>query len=430
VTRVPVFLSLLAFAAPVRAQDTLSLDALQRAAVRRDPRAGQFALEDSAAALRIGAIRTGRLPRLTLAGDGSVQSEVTTFGGSLPGVDIPVPPKEQYQATLRVDQLLYDGGAIAGRQAVERARLARARAGVQTTLYGLRGEVNAAFFRALLLQERLAEVDALIVDLDARLGLVRAHVEEGTALPGDSALVLAELLSARQDRTGLDRERRAQLEVLERLTGESIDDADRLAEPSLATRVDSVRALPGGVPRARPEFASFERARRTLDAERSALGAGLRPQISAFAEGGVGRPGLDLFERSTHGFWLAGVRVRWSPWDWGGTHRQQDALEVERRIVDTNEEALAERLGRDVRDDLAEIDRLTELLDTDDRIVALREQVERQALAQLEEGTITATDYIDRRTELLRARLALRQHSVELVRARAGYLTTLGLGVK
>lgn len=416
--------------APLRAQQPPGLAELQRAAVRHDPRSAQFALLDSAAALRIGAIGTERLPRLTLGADGTYQSEVVSFGGTIAGVDLPVPPRDQYEATLRVEQLLYDGGAIAGRRAVERADLDRARADLETTLYGLRMEVNDAFFRTLLLQERLAETDALLVDLDSRLGLLRARVEEGAALPGDSAIVLAELLTARQDRLGLEAEREAALEVLERLTGEPIAAPDGLSSPTLAARVDSVRGLPGAVPRTRPEFAAFERARRALAARRGVLGAQLRPTMSVYAEGGVGRPGLDLFERSAHGFWVAGVRVRWSPWDWSGTRRQQDALDVERRIVETSEAALVERLGRDVRDDLADIDRLTALLDTDARIVELREQVERQASAQLEEGTITATDYVERRTELLRARLALRQHRVQLARARAGYLTTLGLGVQ
>jgi len=385
-------------------------------------------LQDSASAFRLTAIGTARLPSLTLAGDGAVQSEITSFGGTIAGVDLPVAPKEQYSATLQVEQLLWDGGAIAGRQAVERARLARSRASLETTLYGLRMEVNGSFFRARLLDARLAATDALLDDLDARLELIRVRVEEGTALPGDSALVLAELLSARQERGGLERQRTAALEELERLTGETISGADRLAATDLAARVDSARAAEG-VPRLRPEFASFARARELLDAEARARGAALRPQISAYAQGGVGRPGLDLFDRSTHGFWLAGIRIRWSPWDWGGTRAGTRALEVERRIVDTNEAELVTRLDREVRDDLAEIDRLTTLLATDDRIVALREQVEQQALAQLEEGTITASDYIERRTELQRARLARAQHGIELAGARATYLTTLGLGV-
>jgi outer membrane protein TolC len=66
-------------------------------------------------------------------------------------------------------------------------------------------------------------------------------------------------------------------------------------------------------------------------------------------------------------------------------------------------------------------------LDVDERIVLLREQVERQARAQLEERAITAADYVTVRTDLDDARVARLRHQIELAQAQAGYLTTLGI---
>ena len=62
----------------------------------------------------------------------------------------------------------------------------------------------------------------------------------------------------------------------------------------------------------------------------------------------------------------------------------------------------------------------------DERVVALRTEIERQARAQHDEGTITTADYIETRTDVLDAHLALQRHRVELAQARATYLTTLG----
>lgn len=426
-TRYLLALLLLPLAKPALAQDTLRLGALQEAATERDPRARQFALRDSATALRLDAINTGRLPRITVAGDASVQSDVTSFGGTLPGgASVPQPPKERYQATVTVEQLLYDGGEVSQRRAVEKARLAEARAGIATELNALRGEVNQAFFSTLLLQERLEEIDVLITDLHSRLSLVSARVQEGVALAGDSAVILAELLETRQTRAQVEADRHAALEVLERLTETPINSADRLALPDLARQVESTRAR-DSEPRTRPEFAGFERSRELLEEQRRALASERLPRIVAFGQGGVGRPGLDQFNRSLDDFWMAGLQLRWSPWDWGRVSSEQDALEIQREIVTTEEAAFADRIDREVRNDLAAIDRLVAILATDDQIVLLREQVEQQALARLEEGVITATEYVDRRGELLRARLAGRQHRVELARAQAGYLTTLGL---
>ena len=63
----------------------------------------------------------------------------------------------------------------------------------------------------------------------------------------------------------------------------------------------------------------------------------------------------------------------------------------------------------------------------DEKVVALRTEVERQARAQYDEGTITTADYVETRTDVLEARLTLDRHRVELAQARASYLTTLGL---
>ncbi|HEV7589980.1 MAG TPA: hypothetical protein VGO40_17825, partial [Longimicrobium sp.] len=99
-------------------------------------------------------------------------------------------------------------------------------------------------------------------------------------------------------------------------------------------------------------------------------------------------------------------------------------------MVETEEAALAARLERQVEGDLRAIARLRETLSTDERIVALREQVERQARAQLGERAITAVAYVDVRTDLQDARLLRQRHRVELARARAGYLTTLGIELR
>jgi outer membrane protein TolC len=46
------------------------------------------------------------------------------------------------------------------------------------------------------------------------------------------------------------------------------------------------------------------------------------------------------------------------------------------------------------------------------------------------EGVVTASEYLDRTTELLGAQLDRARHRVELAQARARLLTTLGLEVQ
>ena len=152
--------------------------------------------------------------------------------------------------------------------------------------------------------------------------------------------------------------------------------------------------------------------------------------FSAFGRAGYGKPGLDFLNRGFDTYWLAGVQVRWAPWTWGTSARDREVLALQREIVETSEAAFARQLRRGVEGDLATIDRVTDALVLDARIVALRTDVEREARARFGEGVITSADYVAREAELLAARVALAQHRVELAQAQARLLTTLGYEVR
>lgn len=401
--------------------DTLRLGALQDAAVQRDPRARQAQMQARATELRLRSLDAERLPRLDLRAEAARQSEVVSLPIDMPGVDVPEPPKSRYEAALEAQVTLYDGGVLAGRGEVERARLQTAQAQLDAHLYPLRMEVTEAFFAAFLLQERVAEVGTLLDDLEARLAMVRAQARAGAALPGDTAALRAELLGAAQQQAELAADRRAALHVLGQLTGREVGEADVLALPEI------VRMEADGAPGAHPQYAVFAAERARLEREEALVRTRTRPQVSAFGQLAYGRPGLALFREDLHEYWTGGVRVRWQPWDWGAAGRDRAILGVQRQIVDTEEAAFTDRLRREVQDELQAVGRLRDALAVDDRIVALREQVERQARVQLEERALTAAAYVDARTDLQEARVTRQRHRVELARAQARYLTTLGM---
>jgi outer membrane protein TolC len=410
------------------AQDTLQMTQLQELALRTDPRTAQFELLRQASDLRSSAIRSERLPQLSLNGWASHQSDVSRPSLNVPGATFPDLPRDRWQSTLDVDQLLYDGGNISRRGALERARYAESAAAVSVALYGLRSEVNSAFFSAFLLQQRSAEYEALVTDLDARLAAVRARVEAGTALSREAAEVEAERVRATLQRDESQAARRAALAILADLAGRSIDTTAVLVLP--ADEPEKTQPLsPGAMAalRRRPEFERLQRSRIRLAHEAALAGAENAPRISAFGQGGLGLPGLDQFRTTSDAFWQAGVRVTWRPWTWRVAARKAEALHQEQRVLETEEQALARSLGRAVVTDLEEIQRLSAALAEDQRVVNLRAEIERQARLQHDEGAITTADYVETRTNVLEARLTLQRHRVELAQTRAAYLTTLGL---
>lgn len=404
-------------------RDSLRLSELHADAAREDPRQRQLDLYASASALRLRTIATERLPSLSLDGRAQYQSDVTRLPVMAPGA--PTPPHHTYDASLLARQSLIDP-TFGPRRAVERAQLGESQAQVRATTYATRLELNETFFTAAALAERLAAVDATLADLNARLREARQRYAAGAALPGDTASLAATLAQRQQDRLRLQADRAAALDRLASLAGRRVDPGDALAIPDLATAADAVLEALDGL-RRRPEYGQFDAARERLARQERVVSAQALPRVSAFARLGYGRPGLNMLTDQFDSYWLGGVEVRWAPWSWGAAAREREMLRLQREIVSTNEEAFTRQLQRAVEPWIAAIARLDTTLRLDERVVALRAIVEREAAAKLREGAITAAEYVDRNTDLLEARVARIQHRIELAHARATLLTLLGV---
>jgi outer membrane protein TolC len=404
-------------------RDTLRLAELQDAAARLDPRARELALQRQATALRLRTIRADRLPALNGEGYGQYQSVVVALPFQLPNVPFSGLPHDTYDAHLLAQQRLFDP-SLGPRGDAERANLAVSEARIRTTVYTLHNDVNDAFFSAALAEARANELTTVITDLEAQLRVAQARVREGTALPSEPATIQAELMQRQQDRDDLATTRNASLAVLSSLTGRQITQNDTILLPDLAAAVANARA---STPRARPEYAEFAQARNQLAAQERVVAAQTRPQVSAYGRLGYGKPGLNFLATNFNSYWIAGVRVQWAPWTWGSNARDREVLEVQQQIVASDEAAFTAAQQRTVERQLAEIDRLTAALRTDEGIIALRERIERETQHRYTEAVVTAAEYVDRANDVLGARLTRVSHEVELAQARVRYLTTVGL---
>jgi len=427
VARGLVVASVLVASAPAAAQ-TLQLSELQRQAQQRDARAKEIELLDAQSTLRVRNIEAERLPSVSLLGQAQYQSDVPTPPPFLPGGQpLFLPSKDSYDASLRVDQRLVDPASSA-RLAVERATLAESQARVRTTLFALRTEVNDSFFAVALLQEQLGVVAATIVDLEGRLREMSARVREGAALAGEAAAIEATLLQQRQRADEIRAARAAALTRLAALAGHAIAEEATVSLPDLGDAVAEARRGLGQL-RARPEYVQFDRTRDRVARQQSLAAALDRPQLSAFGRAGYGKPGLNVIGDQFETYALGGVQLQWRAWTWGSSGREREALGLQQSIVAAEEAAFTDGLRRAIQLDLATIDRLQDTLASDERIVSLRDGIQRAARVRLSEGVIVASDYLDRELERQSAEFDRTRHSVELAQARARVLTMLGLEV-
>jgi outer membrane protein TolC len=402
---------------------------MQQAAIDADPRARELGLLASQSELRQRNVAADRLPAVSVEGQAQYQSDVPRAPFALPsGQPLFTAPKTTYDGSIQVDQRILDP-TLGARSRLEHAQLAEQQARVRTTLFALRQQVNTAFFAAAGLQERAGALASAVADLEGRLRETQTRVQEGTALPADAAAVEATLLQRRQDALQIAADRRAALATLARLTSQPVAESDTLVLPALDDAVAQAREGADGV-RARPEYTQFARTRDRLARQQDAAVTQDEPRVSAFGRVGYGKPGLDFISDQFESYGLAGVRVQWKAWTWGSAGRERQALALQQDIVSADEQAFTRSLDESNQADLQTIDRLRDAVALDDRILTLREEVERSSGIRFKEGVVTASDYLDRQSELLQARFARAGHRVELAQASARLLTTLGLEVR
>ena len=408
---------------------SLELAALQRAAIDADPRTRALALQEAQNDLRQRNVSAQWLPAFTVTALAQYQSDVVEPPPIVPGgKPLFVPPKATVDSYLRIDQRIFDP-TISVQAALEKAQLDENQARVRTALYARRQAVNDAFFAAALLKQHTLTLDAAVADLEARLRETEVRVREGAALPTDAAAVEATLLQRREDVAAVRADRRAALARLAKITGQPIAADDVLVLPDTTAAVAEARRAPETL-RGRPEFAQFAVTRERIARQQDATTAQDRPKITAFGRVGYGRPGLNFIDDVWDSYAIGGVQFQWKAWNWGVTGREKEAQTLQQQIVDTEQAAFAQSISEAIELDVATIDRLRETLATDDRIVALRESIDRSLKVRLDEGVVTASEYLDRNTELLQARYNRAGHQVELARSGARLLTTLGVEVK
>lgn len=118
------------------------------------PIAGQTVIHEQSAALKTKNIKSAWLPNAELKAQATYQSDVFEFDLDIPfSVDLPEVSKDQYKASVDINQMLYDWGRIRSAQNLEKANLMVNQQSTQVELNKLKEQVNKFYFTILILQK-------------------------------------------------------------------------------------------------------------------------------------------------------------------------------------------------------------------------------------------------------------------------------------
>jgi Outer membrane protein len=414
-------LAALLVATSLPAQDTsrLSLQQAYQLAQHNYPMIRQKGLVRQTAALNIENISKGFLPQLTISGQATYQSTVISVPVDIPTLKIEAPEKDQYKIQAELSQLIYDGGNTSAQKNMQRVQALVEEQKAEVELYKVKERINQLYLGILLIDEQLKQVD--LVKKDVQLGIQRvvAQVNNGTAFRSSQLTLEAEQLKNDQRAIELQAQRKGLVDVLALFINRPLP-VNVLLEPPVVTQPVAQERI------ARPELRLFHYQDSLFGVQNQMISARNRPRTSLFVQGGYGRPGLNMLKNEFDWFYIAGVRLNWSLGALYTTKKERTLLEVNQRMVNVQKDMFLLNTHTALQQQQAELDKLNQLIQTDQEIIAIRTQVKEAANAQLANGVITASDFLREVNAEDQARQALIMHQLQYVQAQINYRTLSG----
>lgn len=357
----------------------------------------------------------GYLPQLSLSARAGYQSDVTEIPVELPGVDIRGMRKDQYQALLQVDQVVWDGGEIRARKEVTRAASEVDRQKLEVDLYTLNERVNQLFFGILLLEEQWEQNRAIQEELQRSYDQVKAYMNNGIANQVDLDAVKVEQLERIQQQHTLEATSRAYAEMLRVLINHPAPlSGKNLKKPDVNTLLYKGETYAAGDVR-RPELHLFAAQSRQLEAQRRQLTAKNLPRLGMFVQGAYGNPGLNMLKNEFTAYYVAGVRLSWN---FGNLYTRKNEfrqLALNRQEVDVQKETFLFNTRLEVTRNHSDIKKWIELMKNDDEMIALRNNIKKSARAKVANGTLTVTEMLREVTAEDLARQNKILHEIQLL---------------
>ncbi|MFH0865351.1 MAG: TolC family protein, partial [Bacteroidota bacterium] len=99
---------------------------------------------------------------------------------------------------------------------------------------------------------------------------------------------------------------------------------------------------------------------------------------------------------------------------------------LQKQKLETQKETFNQVIKILLEKSIADIAKYEDLIESDNDIIGLREKVVKTSESQLENGTITATEYLTELNNLSQAKVNLQSHKIQLAKTRVDYLTLKG----
>ena len=149
-------------------------------------------------------------------------------------------------------------------------------------------------------------------------------------------------------------------------------------------------------------------------------------RINAFGNIGGGLPGYNIFSNGVAFMGLIGIKLQWNIVDYGKVKNDKQILFLNQNIALSEQNRARTQFITELKTQHQEVKKMQDLLANDNQIIALRIEITQIKASELDNGTITSTDYITELNHEEEARLNQKLHELKLILAELNYLTIQG----
>lgn len=393
-------------------QITLNLDSCMTRAKQNFPLIKQYGLIYKSKEYSIDNANKGYLPQFIILGQATYQSAVTQVPISVSGIDVPTLPKDQYKFYGEVSQPITDLFLVKDRKKLVEANSSMDMQNIEIELYKLKDRINQIYFGILLIDEQMKQNTLLKKDIQSGIDKVNVAIKSGASTKNDLNILEAELLKNDQYTIELKANRKNYVEMLSYFIGKPIDENTILETPLPQIISNAVN---------RPELKLYDLQKSRMDIQNKLLISSRLPKFSLFLQGGVGRPALNILSNNLEGYYIGGLRLSFDITSFYTYKNEKENIALSQNMIDTQRETFLFNTNLNLRQQNSEIAKIQELIVTDNNIILLRENVKNNMKIQLENGIVTANDYIISTNAEDKARQNLILHQIQLLMAQYNY---------
>ncbi|MGB3869827.1 MAG: TolC family protein [Flavobacteriales bacterium] len=412
-----LFLLLVLSVAPLSAQHTITLQQVRQAALANSPNTTDKQLLLEAGELRAKTVNNAWLPQVKGVVQGTYQSEVTEFDLSAMGFPAITISPDQYHAGFEVQQTIYEFGATKAKHDLELTTAQAQAARSDVDLLSVTQRMDKLYATLLLQRSGLEILRSRAKDLHAQLEQVSSAVRNGVSLKSNEEVLKAESLTTQQQIVTSETGLAQTVSELSIWTGLTLDTTMTFVLPQAPA--------PAGMGQ-RPELRAFELQRSGLDVQAKLLKKGNLPHLAAFGNGYYGRPGFNFLNNDFRTYGIVGVGMNWNLAGYYTQGKQLQENTVQQKLIDDRKRIFELQQATDLEREAKEITKLDRLAELDSSIVESKTFVRKAAASQLENGVITAQDYLTYQNAQDQAKLNLELHRIQAVMARIAYQLTQG----